>query len=96
MTLKPLGQKVVLKLLEQKETTASGIVLPDSVNKEGSDQGEVIAVGPGKLLDNGQTAAISVKVGERVVFKKYSAEEFDGDGQKYLIISESDILAIIE
>jgi chaperonin GroES len=76
--------------------TKSGIVLPDTLNKEKPARGEVIAVGPGKILDNGQTAKMSVKTGDQVVFKKYSPDEIKIDGQDYLVLSENDIIAIIE
>lgn len=95
MNIKPLGNNVVLKPAAKEEITASGIVLPDTVDKERPEKGEVVAVGPGKILDNGQTAAMSVKKGDVVMFKKYSPDELKIDNQEYLVISENDILAII-
>ena len=96
MKLKPLHDHIVVKPIVQDEITKSGIVLPDTVDKEKPEKGEVVAVGLGKLLDNGQTAPMSVKVGDRVMFKKYSPDEIKVDGVEYLIISEGDILGILE
>ena len=95
MNIKPLGDRVVVKPASQEEVTKSGIVLPDTVDKERPEKGEVVAVGPGKLLDNGQRAAIGVKVGDIIMFKKYSPDEIKIDDKEYLVISESDILAIL-
>jgi len=86
----------VVKPIAEDEVTKAGIVLPDTVDKEKPEKGEVIAVGAGKLLDNGQRAQMSVKVGDKVMFKKYSPDEIKVDGVEYLIISESDILGILE
>lgn len=96
MKLKPLHDHVIVKPIAENETTKSGIVLPDTIDKERSEKGEVIAVGPGKILENGQTAPLSVKVGDRVMFKKYSPDEIKVDGEEFLVIKESDIIAIIE
>ncbi len=96
MKLKPLGDHIIVKPIVQDEVTKSGIVLPDTVDKEKPEKGEVVAVGSGKMLDNGQTAKMSVKVGDKVMFKKYSPDEVKVDGVEYLIISESDILAVLE
>jgi chaperonin GroES len=95
MNIKPLGDRVIIKPIAEDITTKAGIVLPETVEKEKSEKGEVMAVGPGRLLDNGQLAPTSVKVGDKVMFKKYSPDEIKVDGQDLLIISESDILAII-
>ena len=92
----PLNDKVIVKAIREEKTTASGIVLPDTVDKERPEQGEVIAVGPGKMLDNGQRQQPAVKVGQKVLFTKYSPNEIKIDEKEYLVISESDILAIIE
>ncbi|MBE3583860.1 MAG: co-chaperone GroES [Limnochordaceae bacterium] len=91
--LKPLADRVVVKPLEQEEKTKGGIVLPDTA-KEKPQEGEVIAVGPGRLLDDGKRAAPEVKVGDRVLFAKYSGTEVTLDGETYLVLRESDILAI--
>lgn len=81
--------------MPEEEITKSGIVLPDTVDKERPEKGEVVAVGEGKLLENGQRAPMSVKIGDKVMFKKYSPDEIKIDKEEYLIISESDILAIL-
>lgn len=96
MKLKPLHSNVVVKPLELDETTPSGIVLPKTVDKDKPEQGEVISIGPGKILDNGDKYTMSVKVGDKVVFKKYSPDEIKVNKEKFLVISDSDILAIIE
>ena len=92
--LKPLGDRVVIRVLEQEEKTASGIFLPDAA-KEKPSQGEVVAVGPGKLQDDGKRVALDVKVGDKIIFSKYAGTEVKFEGTKYLIVSERDILAII-
>lgn len=92
--LKPLGNRVVIRVLEQEEKTASGIFLPDTA-KEKPSQGEVVAVGPGKLQDDGKRVALDVKVGDKIIFSKYAGTEVKFEGTKYLIVSERDILAII-
>lgn len=92
--LKPLGDRVVIRVLEQEEKTASGIFLPDTA-KEKPSQGEVVAVGPGKLQNDGKRVALDVKVGDKIIFSKYAGTEVKFEGTKYLIVSERDILAII-
>jgi len=96
MNLKPLHDNVVIKAFDKDEVTKSGIVLPDTADKEKPEQGEVVAVGPGKLLENGQRALMSVAVGNKVMFKKYSPDEIKVDGEDYLVISEGDIIAVVE
>lgn len=96
MNLRPLGDRVVVKPLSQEEVTKSGIIMPATVDKERPERGEVIAIGPGKLLDNGTFAPVGVKVGDKIVFKKYSPDEVKIDKEDYLVISESDIMAVIE
>ncbi len=93
--LKPLGSNLIVEPIKE-ESTKGGIILPDTAGKEKPEKGKVIAIGPGKLLDNGNRAPMSVKTGDVVVFKKYSPDEVKIDGAEYLVISESDILAIIE
>ncbi|MFH2063012.1 MAG: co-chaperone GroES [bacterium] len=95
MSVKPLSDRVLVRALTETETK-SGIVIPETVEKERPEKGEIIAVGPGKLLDSGERAAMGVKVGDRIVFKKYAPDEIKDDGQEYLILDESDILAVIE
>jgi len=95
MTLKPLGDRVVIRAIEEEELTAGGIVLPDTA-KEKPQQGEVMAVGSGKLLDNGERVALEVEVGDRIIFAKYGGTEVKVKGEEYLILRDSDILAIVE
>jgi chaperonin GroES len=94
MTLKPLGDKVVVEVIDEPQTTASGIVLPDTA-KEKSQRGKVIAVGSGKLLDNGERAALEVNEGDTIVFAKYGGTEISLDGKELMILSERDIHAVI-
>ena len=92
--IKPLGERVVIEVAEGDVKTASGIVLPDTA-KQKPQKGTVIAVGAGKVLDNGERAALEVKAGDQVVFSKYSGSEVKVDDKEYLIVRESDILAIL-
>ena len=92
--LKPLSDRVVVEVIDEPETTASGIVLPDTA-KEKSQRGKVIAVGPGRLLDNGERAPLEVKKGDKVVFAKYGGTEIDLEGKDLMILNERDIHAII-
>ena len=94
MNIKPLGERVVLKVLESEEKTKSGIVLPDSA-KEKPQMGKVLAVGNGKLLENGQRVALDVKAGDKVLFAKYAGTEVKLDGEEYMVLKETDILAIV-
>ena len=94
LNLRPLGDKVVVEVVEEAQTTASGIVLPDSA-KEKSQRGTVLAVGPGKVLDNGSVRAPKVKAGDQVLFGKYSGTEVKLDGTEYLVVREDDILAVL-
>lgn len=96
MQLKPLRDYVVLEPMKSEEKTASGIVLPDTADKEKPEQGKVIAVGSGKALDNGQKLAPQVKVGDNVLFTKYGPNEVKVEKKEYLICKEEDILAILE
>ena len=93
--LKPLGSRVVIKALDREETTKSGIFLPDTA-KEKPQEGNVIAVGNGKILNNGDRVAMDIKVGDRVLFGKYSGTEVKLDGEEYLILREDDVLGVIE
>ncbi|MGI5836479.1 MAG: co-chaperone GroES [Chloroflexota bacterium] len=92
--LKPLGDRIVVKPLSREEVTKSGIVLPDTA-KEKPQEGTVLAVGPGRILDNGQRIAVELKEGDRVLFAKYAGTEFKRDDEELLILSEKDILAIV-
>lgn len=95
MNLKPLHDHVIIKPIREDEVTKAGIVLPDTVDKEKPEKGEILAIGPGKLLENGSRALMSVKVGDKVMFKKYSPDEIKVDGEELLVISENDIIAIL-
>ena len=96
MQLKPMHDHLVVKAAGKEEQSKSGIILPDTLNKEKPERGKVIAVGPGKRMETGQLAPMGVKIGDVVLFKKYAPDEIKIDKQEYLIISESDVLAIIE
>lgn len=93
MNIKPLSDYVVVKPIIE-EITKSGIVLPDTASKEKPEKGEVAAIGEGKI-ENGQRIAMTVKIGDKVMFRKYSPDEIKIEGEEYLIIRESDIIAII-
>jgi chaperonin GroES len=93
--LRPLGDRVVVRPLAREEVTKSGIVLPDTA-KEKPQQGEVLAVGSGRVLDNGERQTMDVKSGDRVLFAKYAGTEFKLEDEDLLILSEKDILAIME
>ena len=93
--IRPVGDRVVVKPAQKEEVTRSGIVIPDTA-KEKPQEGEVIAVGSGKLMDNGDRTTLEVKEGDRVLFAKYGGTEFKLDGEDLLVLRESDILAIIE
>jgi len=94
--LKPLNDHVVVRPAQKEEKTSSGIILPDTASKEKPEQGEVIAVGPGKLLEHGARAQMSVKTGDKIVFTKYAPNEVTFNNEKLLVLSETDILAVIE
>jgi chaperonin GroES len=93
--LRPLGDRVVIEPIPREDMTKSGIVLPDTA-KEKPQEGKVIAVGPGKILDDGKRESIDVKTGDKVLYAKYAGTEFKLDGEDLLIVSQKDILAIVE
>lgn len=93
MNLRPLGDRVIIKVLEKEEKTSAGIVLPDKA-KEKPQEGEVMAVGAGKVLDDGTKVQMEVKNGDKVVFSKYAGSEVKVDGEEYLILRQDDILAV--
>jgi len=95
MKVRPLGDRVLIKRLSEQEKTKGGIVLPDTA-KEKPQRGEVVAVGEGRLTDDGKRIPMNVKVGDKVIFAKYAGTEIELDDEEYLLMSESDILAIIE
>ncbi len=94
MGLKPLGDRVVLRIIEQEEKTKGGIVLPDTA-REKPQKGEIVAVGTGRLLESGERVPLDLKVGDRVVFARYAGTEVKVDGEEYLIVKERDILAVV-
>lgn len=94
--IRPLNDHVVIKAVKAEEVTASGIVLPDTAREEKPEQGEVIAVGPGKILQSGQREPLSVKPGDKVIFTKYAPDEIEIDGEEYLVVQEEKILGIVE
>jgi len=95
MNLKPLGDRLIVEPIEQEEMTASGIVLPETA-KEKPMQGKVLAAGPGARKEDGSRAKLDVNVGDKVLYAKYAGTEVKLDGKKYLILKETDILAIVE
>jgi len=95
MKIKPLGDRVIVKPLEKSEEKRGGIIIPDTA-KEKPQEGEVIAVGPGKVTEEGKTIKMEVKVGDRILYGKYSGTEIKIDGVEYLIMHQDDILGIIE
>jgi chaperonin GroES len=95
MNLRPLYDRIVVKRIDEKETTRNGIVIPDSA-QEKPQEGEVLAVGRGKRLEDGSLVALDVKVGDRVLFGKYSGSENKLDGMEYIIMREDDVLGILE
>ncbi|MGM0501944.1 MAG: co-chaperone GroES [Bacillota bacterium] len=96
MDIKPLADRVVIKKVEaQEETTEGGIVIPDSA-KEEPQEGKVVAVGPGKKLDNGERSEMEVAEGDVVIYNKFAGKELQRSGEEYLVVSEKDILAIVE
>ena len=95
MAIKPLGDRIVVKPLEQEEEKVGGIIIPDTA-KEKPQEGEVVAVGPGKLLESGERQAPAVAVGDKILYGKYSGTEIKYGGEEYLIVREDDILAKLE
>ncbi len=95
MKLKPLADRVVLKVVEAEEKTKGGIVLPDTA-KERPQQGEIVAVGTGRALENGEKVPLDVKVGDKVIFSRYAGSEVKIAGEEYLIVNERDILAVVD
>lgn len=95
MILKPLSNHLFIESLSEEKVTKSGIVLPDTAEKEKPVMGSVVAVGPGKLNEKGERTLMSVQVGDKVLFKKYGPDEVEVEGKKYLVCEEEDILAIL-
>jgi len=94
MNVKPLADRVLVKPLDAEEKTAGGIIIPDNA-KEKPQKGEVVAVGPGKIADSGEKVPMELKKGDRILYGKYSGTEVKVDGSEYLIMKESDVLAVI-
>ncbi|MFY9257314.1 MAG: co-chaperone GroES [Dethiobacteria bacterium] len=95
MNLKPLSDRIVVKPLEAEEKTASGIVLPDTA-KEKPQEGEVMAVGPGKVLENGTRQEMELKVGDKIIYSRYAGTEIKIKGEEYLILRQDDVLALVQ
>ena len=95
MKIRPLNDRILVKRLEEEEKTAGGIIIPDSA-KEKPAEGEIVAIGPGKLSDGGERVAMDVAVGDRVLFSKYGGTDVKLDGEDFLIMREDDILGVIE
>ncbi len=95
MTIKPLGDRIVLKVIDDVQQTQGGIFIPDSA-KEKPQKGEIVAVGEGKVMDNGDREPMDVKIGDKVLYAKYSGTDVKIDGAEYKILSVKDVLAIIE
>ncbi len=96
MKIKPLSDHILIEPIKQEEKTKTGILLPDTAEKERPEQGKVIAAGPGKKTDDGKIIPLDVKVGDKVLFTKYGPNEIKVDGKEYLIAKEEDVLAILE
>lgn len=96
MKLIPVGDHIIVKAVSEEETSKSGIIIPDTVDKERSERGEVIAVGPGRELEGGKRSSMDVTVGQKVLFKKYAPDEVKIDEVEYLIIRMEDVMAVIE
>ncbi|MCK5485953.1 MAG: co-chaperone GroES [Desulfobacterales bacterium] len=96
MKLRPLGNKVILEAASKEEVTKSGIIIPDTVDKEKPEQARVLAVGPGRVGKDGSRIPVDVKVGDVVLFSKYSPTEIKLDGSEYLVVSDEDIMAVVE
>ena len=94
MNVKPLADRIIVMPLEAEQKTAGGIIIPDNV-KEKPQKGEVVAAGPGKIADNGEKIAMALKKGDKVLYGKYSGTEVSIEGKEYLIIRESDVLAVL-
>ncbi len=95
MKIRPLQDRLVVKRLEEEEKTKGGIIIPDAA-KEKPQEGRVVAVGDGKLLESGQKVPLSVKAGDKILFGKYSGTEIKIDGEEHLILREDDVLAVVE
>jgi chaperonin GroES len=95
MNVRPIGDRVIVRRVEADQKTKGGIVLPDTA-KEKPKEGKVVAVGPGKILDNGKTSSMSLNEGDKIIFSSYAGTEVKIDGEEYLIMKEDDVLAVLE
>ena len=95
MKFTPLGERLIVKPLDEEQTTSSGIILPDTA-KEKPQEGEVVAVGPGRVTDDGARVPMEVATGDRIIYSKYAGTEYKDEGQEYLILRESDVLAKVD
>lgn len=96
MKLKPLHDNIIVKQFKEEEITKSGIILPGTLNKEKPQEGEIVATGKGRLNEKGELVPLELKVGDKIIFSKYSPNEIKIDGEDYLVMKESDVLAVIE
>lgn len=96
MNLRPIGDHIIVKPMPAEELSKGGIIIPDTASKERPERGEVVSVGPGRVLDNGSRTSMEVKPGDQVVFKKYAPDEVKVEGQEFLVITMSDVMAVIE
>lgn len=94
--IKPLGGRVLIKPLDLEEETESGLIIPETADKDKPEQGEVVALGTGRVTEEGDKVEFTVKVGDQVLFKKYSPDEVEYEGETYLVVDETDILAVME
>lgn len=96
LKLQPLGSRLIVKPIAEKEVTKSGIILPETADKERPVRGEVLAIGPGKTLENGQREKIDLKVGDKILFEKYGADEYKVEEQEFLVIDYEKVVAVIK
>jgi len=96
LNLKPLGSRLIIKPIIENEKTKSGIILPDTVDKEKPIKGEVLAIGPGKTLENGQREKIDLKVGDKILFEKYGSDEYKVNEEEFLVVEYDKVVAVIK
>ncbi len=96
LKLQPLGSRLIVKAIAEKEVTKSGIILPETADKERPVRGEVLAIGPGKTLENGQREKIDLKVGDKILFEKYGADEYKVDDKEFLVVDYEKVVAVVK
>ena len=96
LKLKPLGSRLIVKPIEEDEVTKTGIILPDTADKEKPIRGKVIAIGPGKILENGQREVIDLKVGDKILFEKYGSDEYKINNEEFLVVEYDKVVAVIK